>query len=202
MPAVRSKTWVKRAMQLSRGKPRATPTRLAMIPPSRARRGLGRGRNQRGFSLVELMIAATIIALLAAMALPASKRTGQSAKASAVANDLRVFATAFSTHAQQNGSYPPEAAVAVMPPAMVGALGNTAWRRKTPIGGAYNWDNARPHGSIRPRAAIAITSRPGNPVTIDTALLLAIDRKIDDGNLATGNFYRGAANEPVYIIER
>lgn len=148
------------------------------------------------------MVAVTIISILAALALPASRRAGLSAKAGAVANDLRVFATAFTTYAQQNGSYPAETAVAVMPPAMVGALGNTSWLRTTPIGGNYNWDNARTHGAITPRAAISINSVGTNLVTTDAALLLAIDKRIDDGNLTTGNFYLGAGNEPVYIVER
>jgi type II secretory pathway pseudopilin PulG len=148
------------------------------------------------------MVVVTIISLLAALALPAARRAGQSGKASAVANDLRVFATAFTTYAQQNGGYPAESAVAVMPPVMAGALGNTSWLRTTPIGGNYNWDNARIHGSVTPRAAISINSVGTNTVTLDTAQLLAIDKRIDDGNLATGNFFRGASNEPVYIIER
>ena len=148
------------------------------------------------------MVVVTIISLLVAIAMPAAKRTGQAARASAVANDLRVFATAFSTYAQQNGGYPPESAVAVMPPVMAGALGNSAWLRTTPIGGNYNWDNSRTHGNVTPRAAISINSNGTNLVTTDLNQLLAIDRRIDDGNLVTGNFFLGANNEPVYIIER
>jgi prepilin-type N-terminal cleavage/methylation domain-containing protein len=160
-------------------------------------------RGARGFTIVELMVVVTIIALLAALALPAARRAGMSAKASAVANDLRVFATAFGTYTQQAGSYPPEAAVGVMPPLMVGStLGQTSWLRKTPIGGNYNWDNAQAHAGITPRAAIAINSNGSNLVTTDRTQLLMIDRRIDDGNLATGNFFLGAHNEPVFIVER
>jgi prepilin-type N-terminal cleavage/methylation domain-containing protein len=158
--------------------------------------------HRRGFSTVELMVVVTIISLLAALSLPVAKRAGQSAKASAVANDLRVFATAFTTYAQQVGTYPAETAVGVMPPTMTGYLGNTAWLRTTPIGGKYNWDNARTHGSITPRAAISINSNGTNLVTTDNTLLLMIDRRIDDGNLSTGNFFLGAGNEPVFIVER
>lgn len=148
------------------------------------------------------MVVVTIIGLLASLSMPAAKRAGQSARASAVANDLRVFATAFTTQAQQSGNFPPETTVGVLPPLMVGALGNSAWRRKTPIGGLYNWDFNRNHGGTVFRAAIAISRSGTNLVTTDTQQLLAIDRRIDDGNLATGNFRRGAASEPVFIIER
>ena len=158
---------------------------------------------RNAFTTVELMIVVTIISFLAALALPTAHRAGLSARASAVANDLRVFAAAFTAQAQQAGTYPPEVAVAVMPPLMAnGGLGNTSWLRKTPIGGNYNWDYMRTHGSITPRAAISINSTTGNLVTTDRTLLLLIDRRIDDGNLNTGNFFLGANSEPVYIVER
>lgn len=147
------------------------------------------------------MAVVTIIGFLAAMALPASKRANQSARASTVANDLRVFATAFTTQAHQAGAYPPEVAVGVVPPLMVGALGDSAWLRRTPIGGLYNWDYNCNHAGVVYRAAIAISRSGTNLVTTDNALLLAVDRRIDDGNLATGNFRLGVNNDPVYIIE-
>ena len=173
------------------------PARLLKIPnrPTRSR---------RAFTTVELMVVVTIISLLAALSLPAARRAGMSGKAGAVANDLRVFSAAFAAYAQQAGSYPPETAVGVMPAAMNGnsSLGSTSWLRKTPIGGNYNWDNSRVHGSITPKAAISINSNGTNLVSTDRTLLLLIDRRIDDGNLATGNFFLGANSEPVYIIER
>lgn len=157
---------------------------------------------ERGFTLLELMVVVCIVSVLSALLLPMAKRSGQAARASTVANDLRVFATAFTTYAQQNGRYPPEAAVGVMPPVMVDSLAKTSWLRVTPIGGKYNWDYARTHGKVAPRAAISINASGAFTVTTDNAQLLAIDRKIDDGNLATGNFYKGASSLPVYIIER
>lgn len=149
------------------------------------------------------MVVVTIISFLAAMSLPAAKRAGQSAKAAAVVNDLRVFSLAFGGYAQQANSYPPEVAVGVFPPAMAGSvLGQSAWLRKTPIGGNYNWDNNRTHGSITPKAAISINTNRTNRVTTDRTQLLMIDRRLDDGNLNTGNFFLGASSEPVYILER
>jgi hypothetical protein len=38
-------------------------------------------------------------------------------------------------------------------------------------------------------------------VTADRVQLADIDRRCDDGNLATGTFLLGFANEPVYILE-
>ncbi|HEX2854959.1 MAG TPA: prepilin-type N-terminal cleavage/methylation domain-containing protein [Opitutaceae bacterium] len=174
---------------------------MSVIHPKRSS-GLSSSPDEGAFTLVEIMVTMTIVALLASLSMPQVKKATQSARASVVANDLKVFYTAFGTYAQQNGAYPPEAAVGVMPPLMVNQLAKSSWQRKTPIGGLYNWDFNRNHGGTVYRAAIAITRSGTNTVTTDNAQLLAIDRRIDDGNLNTGNFRLGAASEPVYIIER
>lgn len=174
---------------------------MSLIRPTRDKRWSS-FRDERALTLVEMMVVVLIVGMLASLSMPAIKRATQSARTSAIVNDLRVFYSAFGNHAQQAGSYPPETAVGVMPPLMVDQLKTSSWQRKTPIGGLYNWDNNRNHGGTRYRAAIAISRSGTNRVTADNAQLLSIDRKIDDGNLRTGNFRLGAASEPVYIIER
>ncbi len=143
-----------------------------------------------------------IIGVLASLAMPALKRTLVAARASATASDLRTFAAAFQSYEQQNGKYPPEAGTGVMPPLMVGSLGNTAWLRVTPIGGRYNWEYNRSTGGVRYRAAIGIRTRNPAKVTTDRNQLLALDRLIDDGNLATGTLFLGPGNEPFLVLER
>lgn len=161
-----------------------------------------RNRSDRGFTLVEMGMVTLIIGVMAAVAMPALRHATQTARANAVVNDLRVFAAAFQTYAQQNGVYPPEAAIGVMPSGMAGTLGNTAWLRVSPIHGRYNWENNRIEAGTRYRAAIGIRTKSPSTVTKDRSQLVAIDRRIDDGNLATGSFFLGAGNEPVFIIER
>lgn len=143
-----------------------------------------------------------IIGVLASLAMPALKLAVLSARATSVSNDLRTFSGAFQTHAQQTGAYPPDVGIGVMPPLMVGSLGNTAWLRLTPIGGRFHWEYNRTFSGTRYRAAIGLRTQGSNRVTTDRAQLTAVDRKIDDGNLATGNFFLGIGNEPFYIIER
>jgi prepilin-type N-terminal cleavage/methylation domain-containing protein len=158
--------------------------------------------DNRGFTIIELAVAVFVVGLVSAVAMPTFKRLTIAAQTTAVVNDLRVFAAAFQSYAQQNNAYPPEAGIGVMPTGMTGTLGTTSWRRITPIGGRYNWDNNVRHAGTRYRAAIGIRTQTTNRVTTDRTHLLAIDSRIDDGNLATGNFFLGAGNEPVFIIER
>ena len=143
-----------------------------------------------------------IIGVLASLAMPALKRTLIATRASAVASDLRTFAAAFQAYEQQNGRWPPEAGTGVMPPLMVGSLGHTAWLRVTPIGGRYNWEYNRRAAGVRYRAGIGIRTRNPDKVTKDQNQLLAIDRLIDEGNLATGSFFLGPGNEPFLAVER
>jgi type II secretory pathway pseudopilin PulG len=147
-------------------------------------------------------MATLIIGVMASLAMPALKRTIISTRASAVANDLRTFAAAFQSYEQQNGRYPPEAGIGVLPPLMSGHLDQSAWLGVTPIGGRYNWEYNRTTGGVRYRAAIGIRTQRTARVTTDRALLLAVDRLIDNGDLSSGNFFLGVGNEPFLVIER
>jgi hypothetical protein len=46
-----------------------------------------------------------------------------------------------------------------------------------------------------------ISSARANPVSSDFNQLSDIDRKLDDGNLSTGNFFLGYRNYPVFVLE-
>lgn len=159
-----------------------------------------RGARAAAFTLVEIMVTVTIISLLAAAAIPAFQAVKRKTLATTVANDLRTFSSAFDAYAHEMGGWPAEVAAGVLPPEMVNRLKATAWTRVTPAGGQYNWDYKQIHAGTRYTAAIAISSTALSPVNLDPDLLLAIDRLIDDGNLATGNFFLGADGEPVYIV--
>jgi type II secretory pathway pseudopilin PulG len=143
-----------------------------------------------------------IIGLLAAAAVPALKKNAINARSSAVMNDLRVFAGAFQAYAQEHGDWPAGGlGPGVFPTGMDGYLGQTNWSRRTPIGGNYEFATQSPQAGGRYAAVIMIASTPGNPVTSDAAQLTEIDKKLDDGNLNTGNFFLGYQNSPVFVLE-
>lgn len=159
-----------------------------------------RHRSTAGFTLVELSVVVFIIGMLAAISLPTMKRVAQKARVSAVANDLRTFTTALQTYNLQNGRWPTDTLPKILPREMAGAL-PTAFTRKTPIGGFYDWDqNVSPNGFLT-KAAITLITQGTDRVTGDAALLTAIDRTLDDGNLRTGNVRLGSTNALVFIIE-
>jgi general secretion pathway protein G len=163
-------------------------------------RAIKRRPQNAAFTLVEIMVVVTIISLLAAVSVPAIQKVKRRTVATAVANDLRTFAAAFDVYAHETGGWPAEVDGGVLPPEMANRINVTAWKRPTPLGGQYNWEYNQMHGGTRIRAAIAISSTSSSAMIQDVDLLEAIDRVIDDGNLATGNFKIGAEDEPVFIV--
>ncbi len=141
-----------------------------------------------------------ILSISIAVLVPRLTSTKRQAMATAVGNDLRTFAAAFDAYAQEKGGFPAEVDAGVFPAEMGDRVNRTAWLRTTPIGGQYNWDFNQMHQGTRYRAVIAISSTAAAPLNEDLDLWEAIDRVIDDGNLATGNFRLGADNEPIFIV--
>ncbi len=158
------------------------------------------GRN-RGFTLTEIMIVTTLIAILAMMATAAVQRLGKHAEAAAYWNDCRVFAEAFGRRTQEAGSFPPDQTTTAEVPAGMGEyLRATNWQRITPLGGHYEWDNQDAMNSLGVvfNAAIKVTDCSW---TMEN--LQQLDRWYDDGNPATGNILVTDAGTTVFfVIER
>jgi type II secretory pathway pseudopilin PulG len=164
-------------------------------------------RSTSGVGLVELMVVVTIISMIMLAAVPTYNRIQRKARASAVVNDFRVFASVFQAHAHETGSWPAETAVGVVPPGINNSeINMQAWTRLTPMGGQFDWDFNQVHpGGTSPggrwRAALAINSNATSPVILDIELLKEIDRAIDDGELTSGSFRLGGDGGPLFILE-
>jgi len=143
-----------------------------------------------------------IISVLAALAVPGYKRIQTSARSGAVMNDLRVFAGAFQNHVNERGDWPEvTAAPGEVPPGMQPYLSATTWSQPSPIGGAYSWAANSLQQGRRYRAIIVIASTGENKVTAERQQLVDIDRRIDDGDLGTGNFQLGYRHQPFFVVE-
>lgn len=143
-----------------------------------------------------------IIGILAAVSVPALMKSRLNARSSVVMNDLRVYAGAFQAYAQEHGDWPPGGgAPGTFPAGMEGYLSQTNWSRLTPIGGYYQFATQSPQLGGRYAAVIVIATVGSDQVTSDSIQLSDIDRKLDDGNLNTGNFFLGYRNYPVFVLE-
>ena len=151
---------------------------------------------------MEIAVVVFIISALAAAAVPALIKASLEARSAAIANDLRVFAGAFQAYTHEHGDWPASgSAPGAFPAGMDGYLGPTSWQRVTPIGGYYTWDPNSLQQGERYRAVIIIVSANGQAVTSDKNQLIDVDRRLDDGDLDTGNFRLGFRNYPVFVLE-
>jgi len=164
--------------------------------------GRVRWRGTKAFTLLGIGVATLFIGLLAVAAAPQLKKLIITARSKAVIADLHAFTQAFQLYLREKGDWPPgPAAAGEIPSGMVGYLQQSDWAKSTPIGGYYHWEKNVKHNDRTVRAAIVISSQGRAKVTADRFQLQDIDRRCDDGNLATGSFLLGFANAPVYVLE-
>ena len=150
-------------------------------------------RRVAAFTLVEIMIVVSIIALLATIAMPSFLRARRRSQNVKFITALRVATGAFELYAVEHSGYPPNATPGVLPPGMDTYFGPTFdFSAPTPIGG--NWDWAfRKNGSVIGVAVVA--------PTVDDTQLQEIDALIDDGDLSQGGFVKTTGTRYTAILE-
>ena len=151
-------------------------------------------RRNAAFTLVEIMIVVSIIALLVVIALPSFLHARQESQNAKFVNALRVLTSAFQLYAtEHNGSYPAEVKRGVVSPEMETYFGPTVdWTAPTPIGGVWDWD----YNKFGFTAGVSV-DKPSASIE----QLIEIDGKMDDGDLTTGHFQHTTGNRYTDILE-
>lgn len=150
-------------------------------------------RRPAGFTLVEIMIVVSIIALLAAMALPSFLRARQKAQDAKLINGLRVATDAFQMYAMEHNAYPPDANRGIVPSGMAQYFGpNFNFTATTPVGGNWDWD----YNQFGFTAGVSVIGSG-----VGDARMQEIDARIDNGDLNTGGFQSTASDRYTSIIE-
>jgi type II secretory pathway pseudopilin PulG len=149
------------------------------------------------------MVVVLIISVLATIALPSIIRVQRRTKTAAIQNDFRTFAAAFDTYAQENGGWPAEAGSGVIPTGMDQRLNVSAWQRKTPMGGNYDWEGNQMQWGTRYAAAIAIKGTASAPLPLDVNQLVDLETVIDKGsfNWLGGSFQLGTGLAPLFLVQ-
>jgi prepilin-type N-terminal cleavage/methylation domain-containing protein len=150
-------------------------------------------RRNGGFTLVEIMIVVSIIALLAVMALPSFLRAREQAQNTKFINALRIATGAFDMYIMEHNNYPPDVNRGIVPPGMALYFGPTLdWTKPTPIGGNWDWD----YNQFGFTAGVSVVGTNASQQQLQD-----IDTKIDDGNLSTGRFQDVGATRYTDIMQ-
>ena len=174
--------------------PRDTPS-LRMRGESDMRNRRERRHSRSGFTLVEIMIVVAIISLLAVLAIPSFLKARRRARATKIANDLRIFADGFIQYNLERGAYP-EDTHNTLPDGMEDYIKQEDWDADA-LGGHYNWEGPSwGEGGSYPYAGIALFE-----TTADLDQLTEVDIIMDDGDLSTGNFRLTSNGRYTYIFE-
>lgn len=147
-------------------------------------------RKSAGLTLLEILIVVILLGILAAIVIPQFVDQSEAVEQAAFFTSMKNIASAMSNYYAANGGvYPPDRNQAQCPLGFREYV-QMDWANEKPLGGRWDWDK----GVFGVTAGISVYSP-----TKSAAYMLEIDRRFDDGNLATGSFRARNAGY-IYII--
>ncbi len=149
-----------------------------------------------GFTLVEVMVVVVIIALIAAILIPAINHAISSRENVQAASKLRMLVAAFELYQSETGGYPADVNRAIVPSGMSDYFTslNIDWfTQATPLGGNWDWG----YNQMGATASIAIASP-----SVSSSQMTDFDQLIDDGDLNSGKFRYNGSTHYYYIIKQ
>ena len=161
-----------------------------MCPPRQSLLTMERHR-VRGLVLLELLLSLLVLGLVVALVFTGLGRMRHGVRLGQFGAELQAYAAVFEQARADRGRWP-ETVEEAGPRLLDGR-----WRDGSAFGGDYGWV---PPAAGRPGMITLTAFAPGFPLALARADLLEVDRRIDDGNLATGRFRTGFNGWPVYLV--
>lgn len=147
-------------------------------------------RPRRGGALAEFLVALVIVVLAGMLLFSGLYRMRQQSKARQWEKQLQDFALVFAEYRAKTGNWPDSASD------LGPKLNELGWSRGSPFGGEYVWKPSATAG--QPGAIALVAFHPTLPLTVTAEQLREIDRRLDDGDPATGRFRTGFNGWPLF----
>jgi len=147
--------------------------------------------NERGFTLLELIVGLLVVCILAMVAIPQVSSYRDKANVASVATQLKLLENAFYAYYADMGDWPDDSHRDV-PSGMERLVNQSLWDEETAIGGFFNYEGPDNY----PYVGISIYNH-----TADIELIELLDRMLDDGDLSQGRFRTGTNGRPTLVIE-
>jgi prepilin-type N-terminal cleavage/methylation domain-containing protein len=142
---------------------------------------LTRINDNRGFSIMELVVVVTLITALATAVLLMVQGQTDRSKLSSVANTARMINEAASVYRMESGVWPKDVDNSIVPPEIAASLPANLFRRDIAIGGRWDWNG--PGGSL---GEVGVSIRFATKSEANLKLLQSLDELVDDGDLNRG----------------
>ena len=152
---------------------------------------------QRGMSLTEVLIAVSVLSILAALVIPRLTGLQENAEAVAAGKSMKAVAKAAQHYFLTHGEWPRDKNRRVVPPELKPYLPSDDFL-DAPLGGVFDYEDWRGGRNTAggDRIGIAVSIVEGDPDLYDD-----VDRAVDDGDLATGSIrYCETASRLVYVL--
>jgi prepilin-type N-terminal cleavage/methylation domain-containing protein len=151
-------------------------------------------RTRTAFTLVEILIVVVILGILAAIVVPKFTGASQDAKVGAFITSIKTYADASEYYNAREGSYPADGSSGQVPAGMETYVDEDEWTAGTPLGGV--WDSELNDSGVT--AAIGVHFNTGtNP---GDSVMILVDERFDNGDLASGSFQKLAGDRYYYIL--
>ena len=139
-----------------------------------------------GFTLLEIVIVIVVIGILASMVIPRFANAQSDVRVASAGEDILGMVKALETYNANNGYWPAETAVGVVPPEITANFkGGNPFAKPCPIGSVYDYNNSVTSSGRTVSISLQPSSASPAPTITDA---LALDSFLDDGVLNSGRF--------------